>query len=188
MSLQFNRQKLKNLVLLVCNSCQPSELGGVKLHKVLYFSDMLYYAATRRPITGETYVKQTFGPVAKHLPIIIRELVAEGRLEESFVNYYGFSKREFRAAREPDLSHFAADELATVRDVVEFVCRKNTAKTISEFSHTRVWEAAEMGEELPYFTVYAMYPAEISEDYLAWGHKEADLIASEGRGSAAGEI
>ena len=39
--MQYDRGKLKSVVLYTCAKCEPSRLGAVKLHKVLYFADMI---------------------------------------------------------------------------------------------------------------------------------------------------
>ncbi|MGO4836011.1 Panacea domain-containing protein, partial [Rhizobiaceae sp. 2RAB30] len=58
----FSRDKLRAAVLHVISSCKPDRLGAVKLHKVLYYSDMLSYLDTGKPVTGAEYRKRPFGP------------------------------------------------------------------------------------------------------------------------------
>src|SRR6266849_9373459 len=60
--IQFDRAKLLDVVHYVCAKVPVPELGRVKLHKNLYFADMLHFAATGRPLTGVEYQKQPFGP------------------------------------------------------------------------------------------------------------------------------
>lgn len=43
--------KLKDVVHYVCAQCNQDELGNVKLHKILYFADMLHYLSLRKPLT-----------------------------------------------------------------------------------------------------------------------------------------
>jgi hypothetical protein len=171
--MQFDRAKFKDLVHYICHYCDPSQLGAVKLHKVLYFSDMLYYAATGAPITGAQYVKSQFGPTAASLLPAIRELEQEVRVKVRVTEHFGFRKREYTSTQAPDRSRFNAAELACVDEVIDFVCRNNTARSISEFSHTRAWELAKPGEVLPYFTVFHMFPNEVSSETLEWAESEA---------------
>jgi hypothetical protein len=37
---QFDPTKFKELILFICGSCEPSQLGAVKLHKILYLADL----------------------------------------------------------------------------------------------------------------------------------------------------
>ena len=65
--IQFDRRKLLSVVHCICATGPVEELGRVKLHKILYFADMLHYAARGQPLTGVEYQKQPFGPAARHL-------------------------------------------------------------------------------------------------------------------------
>ena len=63
--------------------------------------------------------------------------------------------------------------------MIEFVCVNNTAKTISEFSHNKAWEVAEYGEELPYASVFHIFPTEVSEDAKSWALIEAENVETQ---------
>jgi uncharacterized phage-associated protein len=179
MATQFDRDKYREAILYICSKCDPDRLGAVKLNKVLYFSDMVFYAIHRRPITGETYRKQQFGPVAQHLRSTLSQLQAERLLIINEADYHGYRKRQFAATRAANMARFHDDERAFIDDAIRFVCHQNTAKTISEVTHNQVWEAAAMGEELPYFTAFGMFPVEITEEDVQWGAGEAQRIAAE---------
>jgi uncharacterized phage-associated protein len=92
---QFDREKFKEAILLIASHCPTAELGNVKLHKILYFSDMLFYLHEGRPITGAEYIKQKFGPVAKHLTATVNELVADGLLACDEVEHFGVYKKNY---------------------------------------------------------------------------------------------
>lgn len=174
--MQFDREKLKALILHACATCDPSRLGAVKLHKVLYFSDMLYFAETGAPITGATYRKRPHGPTCDELLSALRELERAGDITVREVEYFGFLKKEFIVNKDAELERLSEGELKLIDEVIEFVCRQNTAKTISEFSHTRAWEMAEYGEVLPYESVFFIFPSEVSIEALEWAEKEATKI------------
>jgi len=174
---KVDREKLKDVVHYICSKCnEPSELGNVKLHKILYFADMLHYKATLKPLTGVEYRKQQFGPVALHLSWAIGELEREGRITVGVRDYFGFEKKEYISlAPPPPLGNFAPGLLD---DVIDFV-RSHSAKEISELSHNAAWSAAGMGEVIPYFSVLAWEPAEVTEDDIAWGVGEANRLKAE---------
>jgi hypothetical protein len=176
---QFDRNKFRELALYVATKTAPENLGAVKFNKVLYYSDMLHYVMKGHPITGATYRRRERGPTTDQLLFALRELTLEGAIQISNVPFYGFMKKEYRALKEPDLSKFTADEIALVDDVIQFVCDGHTAKGISEFSHNLAWEATEPDQEIPYFTAFLMYPADVSEATLDWAHKEAPSIEAE---------
>lgn len=171
--MQFDRNKLKAAVLYACSKCDPSRLGAVKLHKVLYFVDMLYYANKQTPVTGATYRKRPLGPTCDQLLPLLRELERAGALEVREVDYFGYRKKEYRALVAPEAARFNSLELELLDEVIDFVCNDNTARTISDYSHNRAWEIAEFGDEIPYHSAYHLFPSDLSEETMAWADGEA---------------
>ncbi|TAJ39006.1 MAG: DUF4065 domain-containing protein [Reyranella sp.] len=176
---QFDRQKFKALIHYVINRCPPEHVGKTKLNKAGFYADMICYLQLGRPMTGETYARQSHGPVAEHLQSCLRELIAEGDLDEKLVPYFGFSKYEYIARRPPNMSAFSDAEMKLVDEVADFVCLQNSARSISELSHTEAWECAAPGEELPYFAATQLLPADVEEDDRAWGAAEMATLAAQ---------
>jgi peptide deformylase len=159
--MQFDRTKLRTVVLYTCARCDPTKLGAVKLHKVLYFTDMLHYAQFRTPITGATYRKRPYGPTCDELLPLLRDLAAEGAIAISEAEYFGYRKTEYVAKEAPQTDLLSRRQLSLLDDVIEFVCYDNTAKSISEFSHNAAWESAEPGEILPYSSAMLMFSRDV---------------------------
>jgi hypothetical protein len=178
-SVQFDRNKFREAVLLICALCEPGRLGAVKLHKVLYFADMLWYVLTGHPLTGATYRKRPYGPTADQLLSALRQLERDGALQVRDSNYYGFRKIEYIPLQGPNLTIFNEREISLIRDMADFVANHNTAKTISDLSHNHAWELAEFGEELPYYTALALFPAEPSEEAITWAASMVGQIETE---------
>lgn len=174
--IRFNPEKFKDVVHYVCSKCESSRLGAVKLHKVLYFSDMIRFAWSGEPITGAVYRKRPFGPTADALLPAIRELEATQRISVEDQDYFGYRKRVFRSHAEPDTSRLSADEIELLDEAIDFVCQGNTARSISDFSHNHVWERTDSGEPIPYYTAFDLYPVEISEEVMAWAADEAEQV------------
>ena len=80
----------------------------------------------------------------------------------------------FFSRRNPSLSRFSAEEISLVDEVLHIICNKHTATSISNFSHDLVWEAAEIGEEIPYFTAMSMLLGEINAEDIAWAKGEIE--------------
>ena len=169
----FERDKFKTLVHYICaQSHDPSVLGATKLNKVLWYSDVLSYLRTGTTITNETYIKQQFGPVPKHILPVMEELESEGAIAVRDVEYYGYPKREFVALNEPDISTFTPNEISIVDKILDVVCHKHTATSISMASHDAVWKLAEIGEEIPLYAVLASKLGEITESDVAWAKEK----------------
>lgn len=176
---QFHRTKFKQLVLHICANCDPERLGAVKLHKILYLADMVQFALHGNAITGSTYVKRPLGPMSRHLLPVLRELQQDGAIRVSVTDYFRFKKTNYHAANDADLSLFSEEEIALIRDVIDFVANQNTAKTISDFSHTRAWEMAEYGEEIPYHSAFALFPNEPSPETVDWAVSVSGQVEAE---------
>jgi uncharacterized phage-associated protein len=175
--MQFDLAKLKAVILYACSKCDSSRLGAVKLHKLLYFVDMLHYAWTGAPVTGSTYRKHTFGPVCNQLLSTLREMESEGELKIKETDYFGFRKKEYIPLVSVEENRLGADERQLLDEVIDFVCFNNTAKTISEYSHQRPWEMAKFGDVIEYHTAFLLLPSEVSPEALEWAEAESNRIA-----------
>ncbi len=167
--MRFDREKFKTLVHYICWRCRvdPSKLGSVKLNKVLWLSDFTAYYNKGQSMTGARYIKRQYGPVPSAIQPAIRELERDGVLNASDSQFHGFQKKEFEVHVDPDQSLFEAGEIEIIEAAIQFVCYQNTAKSISELSHDHIWQAAQEGEELPYFTVFSI-PGTIDDDEREW--------------------
>lgn len=174
---QFNRPKLKDVVhFIVSRFDNPRDLGNVKLHKILYFSDMLMYAATGAPVTGVEYQKQQFGPVARHLTWALKALEKDGRISVAREEYFGFPQLHLRAEEPPPIDKLTDLERKLIDDVIDFV-RGRSAREISDLSHTEVWASRRTGEVIPYFTAFSLLPTVVTDADVAWGVEEARRLA-----------
>ncbi len=177
-------RKLKDVVHYVCAQCRQEELGNVKLHKILYFADMLHFLSSNRPLTGVEYQKQSFGPVARHLSWAINELCKEGALKVEKRDYFGFKKTDYFSLQQPSTSRLTNSEITLLNDVIEFVCERS-AKEISELSHMEPWKAAEIGETIPYYSAYGLLPSAVTDDDVLSATSEAKAIRHEIENEAA---
>lgn len=173
--MQFDRSKLRDVILHVCQACAPDRLGAVKLHKVLYFLDMIFYAQAGRAVTGAEYRKRPFGPTCVSLLPVLREMERDGVLAIDEVDFHGRAKKQYRALAVSDLKRFDDAEIELLDEVIEFVCNQNTAKSISDYSHQLPWEMADFGDVIGYDTALLLFPSEPSAEAL-------DLVEAEAEG------
>lgn len=165
----INKDKFKKLVHYICYRAEPSTLGAVKLNKILWYSDVFSYLKTGTPMTGESYVKRQYGPVPATILSTIQELVEDGNLVVRECMHFGHLKREFVYLTEPDMVMFSGPEVDTVNRMIDVICNNHTAKSISDLTHDRIYELAEIGEEIPYYATLASGLGEINEVDVAWG-------------------
>lgn len=180
--IHLKMEKLEEAVHYICSICtEEDRLGAVKLNKILYYSDMIYYAKTGTSITGASYAKRQRGPAPKQIRPAMEHLRQQMRLDWKHVPVFEGARREFDAHGETNLSLFSADEIKQIDAMIRFVCDQGAAD-VSEFSHTIVWGAADIGEELPYDTFLVSYLREPDDAQLrqAAAHL-ADIEKQDGR-------
>jgi hypothetical protein len=171
----FDRDKLKALVLYVIwRTGNVRDFGVTKLNKVLWFSDARSFEAFGRSITGETYIRQKYGPVPKHVDEIIGELQEDGFIQTWTEPYFDFEVKRYKAHAPPDTTMFSADELGFIDWWIKHVSEQHTAGSISELSHDYGWEIARMGEELPFHAFLAKRVRQPREpDEIEWAEDTA---------------
>ena len=173
--------RLDRLVHYVCARCDnPYQLGATKLNKILWYSDVLSFANEGRAITGAVYVKRQFGPVPKDIMATRARLQADGSIIERRVPFHAYNQTQFIALKPADISMFSAEQISLVDTVLQAICSGFTATSISEATHDLVWQAAEIGEEIPLAAAaFAGNIAEIDEDDIAWAEAEVRQFEKE---------
>ncbi len=161
--------KFKALVHYICSqrSCAPDTLGAVKLNKILWLADLSAFHARGRAITHSRYIKREFGPVPARIVTTVRELEKEGVLSVRETNHFGRSKKEYVVHVKATPDFLPPDERVIVDNVINHVCGDHTASSVSEATHDHIWRAAEDGEEIPLFTVFAK-PGKITDAERKW--------------------
>jgi len=153
--IEFKRGKLKELVLYLAQASVEDEgFGMVKLNKLLYRADFEAFRHLGHSITGETYERQEYGPVARDLPIVLDDLAASGYIVWQRLAAGPYTRKVPTAIEQPDMTQFTADELAIVEGVIRELT-PHGAKRVSEWSHEQSagWNLVERdGEAIPYET------------------------------------
>ncbi len=164
------KSRFKALVHYIVERCDdPKTLGATKLNKVLWYADSFAYRMSGATISGETaYVKRQFGPVPKKILETIRALQSEGKIIVRATDYFGKPKREFIAMKPADKDLFTDEERDVIDGVLGIICNHFTAASISDLSHDLIWEAAEMGEDIPIYAVLAAQVGAVTKADMKW--------------------
>lgn len=178
--MSFNHDRFKTLVLYVIwRTGDLRDFGATKLNKVLWFSDARAFEALGASITGETYVREKFGPVPVHIQEVLAELQGKGLIQSWIEPYFDFEVTRYRAHQPPDISAFSPDELGLIDWWIKHVAEQHTAASISEASHDYAWKIANPGEELPFHTFLASRIRQPRNDEeLEWAKAAADELGS----------
>jgi len=166
--------RLRELILHVCRASEGDDrFGSVKLNKILFYSDFIAYLRFGESISGAEYFKLKNGPAPRIMLPLLKDMESAKEFALAERRYYNKTQKRPIALREAELTHFTADQIATVDFIVrEF--RNTSAAEISELSHQFLgWQAASEGETIPYFTGRAIQ-RELTEQEQQWA-EEIDL-------------
>ena len=172
--MQFDRDRFKSLLhYVVWKVGDRDGFGATKLYKVLWFSDARAYMLQGTPITGESYVREKYGPLPRHALSVIEELRTEGAIRRSSDDYFGKTIRRFHSLRAPDKLSLNEREREIVEYWVEHIADDHTADLISDQSHDYTWEIAALGEEIPYHAIFATRIRDPKGEELEWASRRA---------------
>lgn len=175
--MDFQQRKFMEMVHYICSKADHEDLGSIKLNKILWLSDFVHYMLYGQPITGEVYIKRQYGPVPHHIMPVLEELQKHQRIVVRPIAKFGYESYEYITLGQTDLSLFSAQEISLIDEHIGFICKEHTARSISEFSHNRIWELAEIGEEIPYEAAFAIKPGEVTEEDIQWAKRNVPGMA-----------
>lgn len=156
----------------------PNKLGAVKLNKVMWFADLEAYRRLGHTVTGQaSYEKRQHGPVPNNIVRSIRRLEQSDKIATREVPTFSGIRREHVWLRKPDLSAFSADEVDILNEAIDWVCERHTARSISELSHDKLWENAEIGEQIPVGAAVVV-PDDLDGSDIAWALSAMDRASA----------
>jgi hypothetical protein len=165
----YGDSKFKSLVHYICSrrANAPETLGAVKLNKILWLSDLESFYERGKPITESRYIKRQYGPVPARIVSTLHEMQNDGILTIREEAHFGKAKRKYVVHSISNGEFLQSDERAIVDRQIDHVCDQHTATSVSEATHNHIWQAAEDGEELPLYTVFAI-PGKITASERMW--------------------
>lgn len=179
MKQQEEGKRLEPVMHYIVWKCQdPTMLGATKLNKILWYADVHSYLELGKSITGVSYIKRQHGPVPNQNDFSFAKsnLERDKKIAVTQDLYHGHPQYQFVALKKPDISLFSPDEISIIDLTVEEICYKYTASSISERTHGVIWDAAEIGEEIPMHAVFAARFGEITEEDIQWARSEAKRL------------
>jgi hypothetical protein len=153
---------------------RPSDLGAVKLHKVLWLTDLELMYARNRTLAGETFIKTPQGPWGTHVDKALNRLKKSHQVAEIEGSYYGYRQRQFSSLKLPTLNGLSAAEVDVINRMIDVVCFQHTARSISEATHNSVWEQTPDKGVMPASCVFETLETSPTQEEIAWGTKPLD--------------
>jgi len=173
-------EKLKEALHYVIARCDdPARLGAIRLNKIMWFADRLAYRMNGTTITADSYVKRRLGPVPKNVLSAIGELAQEGKVVVREVPVPGNKvMRHYIPMRAAEVEALSEQDREILDSITRVICDSFSANEISDMTHDQVWEAAELGEEIPLFATFAQR-GEITIEVRKWANDALNSLASD---------
>ena len=163
-------RKLAEAIYHICEraSAHPDSLDQIKLNKVLWYADARAYLQRGESITGDTYIKKPFGPVARHNRVAVEQLEAARALRRGrSASGSGFWNTHFDMTGDYTRESLSDEEVEIIDDVYRVIVEGNlTSMDVSERTHGEIWQLAENDEELPLYTVFAERLGEVTAQHI----------------------
>jgi hypothetical protein len=176
--MQFDRDKFKALLhYFVWSVGVRVGFGAARLYKVLWFSDAHAYARFYEPITGESYVREKYGPFPRHVLPVIQELIDDGTIRCWNDTYFNMPIKYFRSLRTPAKLSLSPLHKEIVEQWIKNISNEYyTATSMSGETYDYAWKMADIGEELPYRAIFANRIREPKGEELEWVLKRAQEL------------
>lgn len=145
---------MKQVILYLSNKlADKPNYGETLLNKLLYFVDFDYFEWTGELVTGETYLKQPYGPVPAQITSILDEMEKDGEIARTSSSYHWYPQKKIKAIADPDMSVFEEvdiemqkeldnytpyPDLPTVQEIMNLIIAKYgswSASAVSDWSH-----------------------------------------------------
>ncbi len=167
-------EKLKEALHYVIARCDdPARLGAIRLNKIMLYADRYAYRVNGASITADAYVKQRLGPVPKNVRTAISELASEQKIAVREASVPGgHVMRHFFGTKDADGETLSEQDRKILAAFMDLICDNFSANEISDATHDQVWEAAEIGEEIPLYTTFAKR-GEITAEVRQWASAAA---------------
>ena len=169
-------KRLYNLVHYIINKQTDEDfkkLGKVKLNKILWFADREYMYNNFTSISHSDYIKLPNGPVPKKIDSILKSLIKNNCIIQKDISINGYIQHSFISIGEPDTSDFTVNEISVLDKYIYEITNNHTANSISDISHDKSWELANIGHIIPIETVFSV---DISDHITEEEIKEAGAI------------
>ena len=157
MALKFklDPEKVVNAVAYFASNCDGAT--KMKICKLLYFADKEHLLRYGRPITGDSYVRMTYGPTPSVGLNLMRGL-ASSRLTALFQSKIAVHANDVRALSSPDLSVFSKSDLRVMQHVCEKYGRL-AASQLSRVSHKEPsWKKTSANQLIAFELLFEGHP------------------------------
>lgn len=124
------------------------------LHRILYFIDFDYYERHGESLSGVTYIRNHYGPIAVDFRTVVRQQEERGELEVVSVRHCGEAPQKYLLLADPDLSVLSGREIKHIDAVLAQLAHRSSADLARYARGDIPWLAAQPDRPIDYASVF----------------------------------
>lgn len=138
---KLNERTYKNAILFFIKYCNNQYLHATKLNKLLYYLDFIYFRDHKKPVTGDVYIHQGYGPVPSRVDEMLSVLQSEGAIGTKTVDYKDgeLVRFELKDPKQFDESVFSPDQKTLLKQICDEFGNWPTEKIVAQTHLEAPW-------------------------------------------------
>lgn len=149
---KIDERAYKNAVLFFIKYCNNQYLHATKLNKLLYYLDFIHFRDHKKPVTGDVYIHQGYGPVPSRMNEILTALKNEDIIDTKVVDYKDgeLVHFELKSPEKLDESIFSADQKKLLKQICDEFGSWPTEKIVAQTHLEAPWFYSKPYEPVDY--------------------------------------
>ena len=138
---KIDERAYRNAVLYFIKYCNNQYLHATKLNKLLYYLDFVHFRDHKKPVTGDTYIHQGYGPVPARIDEILAKLKSDGLIDTKAVPHNDAEMINFELKDESKLdeSDFSTEQKKLLKQICDQFGNWPTEKIVAQTHLEAPW-------------------------------------------------
>ena len=145
-----NQKKYLNLLLFFIKECNNKYLGIVKLNKLFYYLDFIFYRDNKKSVTGDIYISRGYGPVPSQIDNIISKAKTKKMISVDEQISKDRKRVVFKALKDYDLSCLNDKEKVLLKKIVKQFKGYSTDEIVDQTHLEAPWFYANLYDKIDY--------------------------------------
>lgn len=138
---KIDERLYNNAVLYFIKYCNNQYLHKTKLNKLLYYLDFIYFRDHKKPVTGDIYIHQEYGPVPARADQVLAILKGSNAIDTEAAEYEDGELINFILKDESQFneSAFSADQKKLLKQICDEFGGWPTEKIVAQTHLEAPW-------------------------------------------------
>lgn len=180
MNTLFNREVSLHAVLYILK-LMGGECDMHKICKILYFADQKHLSRYARSITGDDYIRMTYGPVPSKIDDMFKAVrgdsyFSDSQMSQEIASYFCFKNRFLvQSKKEPEMDFLSETDVECLDESIS-QCKDMSFGELTEFSHGPAWQNTQQDRKISVKDI--IREAGDTEEYVKYVAQKLELESS----------